>query len=1692
MTAPHSDGPHSVLLAAGLAPLDAVTDGPVDRVRAHTHTHPALGDRRVVRLVPEALAPAEDAALDFLGFTAEAASDPLALARPRGLGYPEWALVHDPDSRDTALSLVRPIERASRMAANRPGPASDEFARIAADVPLHHLPAYWEQAGRAFLAADNARLAAVMFGRARESEQVYSLPVDEATRRESFLEFAFSGALTVKSLSAHANELSQRYAPDRALAEFRELAVRRTLGGLPPWTGLPKQIRTLARAAGLDPAEEERSLLRELLAAPATASAPEGFWKAARSGLVALGRADADIARLLLGTFVAVPYYTGTDFHAWWLGLLDDAGAIDLLADPDQPVPGGAAEWVSRMVTHTRGYRRPLPLGFLDLVTRVADRLRADGVPVDPAGGRGSYVVVIPAALLDLCLELGIPITAGGRTPSLDLPGWLENRNGEPRRELAFLRADPAWEPCLERAVASYGRDFQQTLEDLLPFPYLHPYVDRRLGTLVEGIAEGGLAGLRERLETLRGESDGEAFRYFPHRLEQLRATDVDGALARTLRAGIVDEYSWPALEEAARELGADSVRETPLAGVASWPNYTLTSQVKAIAVGPEGRVAEHALVLPKGARDPRAVYADGQFLVTYAVDGPEAFNGYWSGAPDTRFTLRYDSIASGQWNHFGDVSAPLAPDGARVAGHRALRAGDQSALRDQHTLHDGHTFWVSDHRTDSLYEIDPATGARGRDSLPAFLEDLSLEEGENLRPLVSTLAPLPGPVHGSPLGPVSGLAGFATTRRNTDGGAVFRVTATDGRSVETAAGFGNRYAPIALFRAPGDERDLLLTKKDGAALHHPEHGLMWSCHTGTACDCTAKWGTPYLPPVVFWYFMRPRDTAASSRLRTVRGSDMSALTAAATDERKHVDRVTSTGLVRGRRRQQEGALLRPAASESLPEPLARTREAAAALLGHGRGGGSTVHPELVWGVAGLACSAVRLRHDLDEYLARSQKAAEQVELAGSGPEPEGLMPALDLFVPQVLVGGGGDVRCHIELTSRFLRGEAGVAELATRPPSDVDWTNLIGAVGALAWSATLSTTDDQERDALVDFLARWADTVFADPGAELDSGLVVCAPTHVPRLEGEGQGRARRAGLDLQISFAEASTVSDPETAALLAEHERRYGKKRRGHHFVELRSGDPLPFSEAEPGPGTETGTEAGTADTSVAECGRERIGPGWGTAERITALLTALAEHGPLTWDPAAARLLADRTGLAPAAAALLLSLQVNHRVPEAGSRRTLGINDHEVRVGVEELGSLSQGDLLELYREALPDTAEGIAALWEPGGLGQVAERLAEAWNRLHGRREPLPETTLTALATAWRPASVPHLRAFRDPSGHPVLSQDATSRPEVVELRYYTETILRFTPAEANELPGLLAPLANLVPWAHAELPAGDPFRESVPAALQAVRARLDSPGLLLRAVQLWSDRADAVLDLVGGEPYRDASGRTPFVRSADNGTVVAECNERGRLGLWFRPARLDDGVESKVLRGILDDESHNSHGWNTVRIVDLLRSPGYTAIAERLAPGVLAEGARETDPAASVPGLLSEVSGTLGLSEDAARLYLQFLALLEPTDKLVRAVNGWTPARHRKAGAELQERGLVLAAKRSRAGRTLFLPGEWVEVKQAPNLPFENWKRTLYGLQGSGSGLHGSLYGRHLPVRPLPEIFAEAWQRVRAGDAPGR
>ncbi|MFJ4846524.1 hypothetical protein [Streptomyces sp. NPDC088733] len=127
-----------------------------------------------------------------------------------------------------------------------------------------------------------------------------------------------------------------------------------------------------------------------------------------------------------------------------------------------------------------------------------------------------------------------------------------------------------------------------------------------------------------------------------------------------------------------------------------------------------------------------------------------------------------------------------------------------------------------------------------------------------------------------------------------------------------------------------------------------------------------------------------------------------------------------------------------------------------------------------------------------------------------------------------------------------------------------------------------------------------------------------------------------------------------------------------------------------------------------------------------------------------------------------------------------------------------------------------------------------------------------------------------------------------------------------------------------------------------------------------------------------------------------------------------------------------------------------------------------------------MPDLVAEVAAAHGLGEDAAVLYLQLLALPDPTDRNCARWTGWKPARTKKARTELAASGLVVEARRPRAGRTLFLPCGWRDLK-APALPVETWKERLYPVRD---------HVRTVPLVPVPELFTAAWERVRDGDAP--
>ncbi|MER7413816.1 DNA-binding protein [Streptomyces cacaoi] len=480
-----------------------------------------------------------------------------------------------------------------------------------------------------------------------------------------------------------------------------------------------------------------------------------------------------------------------------------------------------------------------------------------------------------------------------------------------------------------------------------------------------------------------------------------------------------------------------------------------------------------------------------------------------------------------------------------------------------------------------------------------------------------------------------------------------------------------------------------------------------------------------------------------------------------------------------------------------------------------------------------------------------------------------------------------------------------------------------------------------------------------------------------------------------------------------------------------------------------------------------------PGW-----VAAFRAELAQRGPAPWNPAAAEEFARLTGVTPSMARLVVA-----GLPRIDAERDPVPPETVKALGVVSADAQAAKDILRsvdrLTRRAV------VAALLpaEPSRLwtdGPDAAAAAAVWNARVGYREPLPEDVLHEAARSmapiwWPPYEAMH--AFRDAGDAPRLQRDLMWRPDGAR-----------HPSDGGR-PGfdrdtLLGSVA-LSAWLAHRLPAGDPLRRALPAVLDAVRARLAAPGMALRMAR-WNGLDDFRRTL--GEPtgteeefefYGAVALRTRnMIGSAVNPAIRTALLAADGTDPYLSALFPEEGptVEETVLRVAHD-----------ARFAALLADPGEPAAGPPGEDGTW----WPQDPARSVPDLVAEVAGAYGLGGDAAALYLMLLAMPDPTDRNTARWTGWArqrggTARLRAARAELAATGLVREGRRTRAGRSLFLPGGWVRLA-TPHVPLERWKVPLYSLL-----LHGENVplGVVVPAEPVADLYRRAWQRVQDGDPP--
>ncbi|MEM9185946.1 MAG: hypothetical protein AAGB00_05555 [Planctomycetota bacterium] len=1671
------------LEAGGVLPAGAKVDrGAAETVVARRYAHPALGERPVVRLTSDRLGEAEDLAMEFLGFARPQVSAPVGVQQLRSLDFAAWALTKDPGNARYALNLVKRMKAARRKAKAKPGHAWDVFVDMARELgrsARHFLPPFWEDVGRTYKDLGNQTYASRALNKSLEAERVHALESDRARRRDVVVEFVLAGCLAGKALSDYAGDLIDQYDGDQAFAIFRDLCARRTRGGMAPWAAMPRDFAKLAKAAGKDAAAELESWLEEIIDAPAMGRVSLQFWKACDKHCKRIVQKNPTFAiELLRHTRPEKRYYDESTLPAW-LALLDGWGAFEYLwgADDKRAPPLGEplAHWFGRILRDDQ----PAPACVLDMLQRLAPRLRAEKTPLPltpPAGAGRRYVgQEIDVDVLDACFALGLKVDdpVGGFT--IAFSGWLAEEPDHPLRNAGLAEAAgddrfsvevmAGFSDALKCKGGEVSRHYNAPKTHRRPFPLAAGDREpvKRLWrahdkALIDALIGSGVSGFVDWQRRLQNTLWPESLRNNPDLAERLEAFDPVAVLHRTLRAGVLDEYGLPGFEQA-----FDGLSITPKAQTyggsncfLAFPNVVLTDAVHAHVITPEGEVTKHELRLPKTTQL-HEVYVVGDDLAVVYRDKDWQSHLMWASDPGASRKVETRYVRSVL------TTSVTLDDGGVFFGKSAVRPGAKWLPEPCDFFHDGERFWRlssdydgREHRA-TVTEVDPTTGKSLRAGVPPWFEDAGGGEVDFQHSKLTTAEGVPAD---SPMGSRDGLIGWKVVRRR-DGGLVGE--GVDGRVWDKPLPDGE--VPLGLLRQAGADALLPVSTTSigqaDLAIWDPSGSTVI-----TVLDLLSNRnaeGQVAVLPLLYWRLLRPRHEPSSRKLRKISLKQCQALSDAAAQDRNAADAKSKT---KGKT-QPRGAAQPTAESPALTAAIEKLLPKAP--------------PRMVRGIAGVVKHAERqawmFNKTRADLLAVSRVEAKQTSTM-VGHQLDGAAAAWELDD----VGRYSDdekvcVVANIEAAAAFLRGEAPAGEL---PESHLLWFPLVDDLLVQSWKRYWRSAAQQMKNpsaspgAWLDFLAFWQQQRIG----ELPGELAVLAAVKEGAKRGGLYGYT--TDIDAGVSFS--------------LEH--------RGDRFVCIQrqgyQGYPYLFlrhSTAE-----EPTTPPGYTVKATTRL-KNRADP-----EQVTALLTAArsAEERPLP-TPAELAEVGEEVGATPAEVGLVWlgglgfnDYNNNFLPPEL--RKRLGWKVADAAAARQSLQNLKPAVRDRLFASVL---GAGPAAPFSADRSAAFAA-IAKAWGQQTAKRLPLEaalQKRLSSLESKSRWNRVGHeamLTAAADPAGSPwlkpvehgvKLTSDRYASLQVAPLKGRDDSDTRLS---------IIYSAIQLIAMIHNETPAGHPTRAAMPPLIKQLTKLLKSPKTMLplRSVYLyeWGNRkppkpSEWIAKHVGPTSQNKKNGTAVL----DDGLVAAAAADSNHQALVaFRPGRLNDATSLARLLGVAaaeepgDDDPSGAR--QPVAFTTAVLGPGFQKLADVITTPGLGEGRWPQDPRRTAPAVVAEVRGRLKLSEDAAAYYLQLLACPDPTTAHVRQWNGWTAAAVKQAAAELLAKELVLEAKRSRAGRNVFLPGEWLELK-SPWLPVETWK--VWHLVERDLDLTDPFpLGGPRVLRPYEELFAAAWARVAAGDKP--
>ena len=801
---------------------------------AASYTHPVLTNHSIVRLIPEALVDAEDITLGVTGLIPQGRVN-VGHTRRRAIGFPAWPILTDPDNAQHALNLIADLERAGRLARTKPRRFKESVDKLATKLDNsapHFLPTFLEEAGRMLIAADNARLAAQMFTAAREAEQRHRLLIDEDRHLAAVKELAYAGALSTKELSNEAKRLAESMEPLEAYKTYRTLCAERVHAGLSPHAGMKKELARLATAAGLNVADEEARLAQELLVAPSIEHAGAHFW---RNYGKAISRIVAEDTALMDRLLAFSPRGMDTDP---WLDVLEKTGALDVVKQGNHP------DFIPRILlfeTRWKGWSKEGSKKLASVLTQILPHAGLTQVPFPHGALR-----FLPAGIVESVVASGVSFEFSHPSSfaRIDLEKWARLPSRDP---LPHLAADTSLRVELATGVWNV-LEYPEVMDVLAADPHLRPVLLELITERVEELEAGipPLDLLSRNTRFLRGfEHVRDAD--FQTLLDRARAIHRDLAVpvAESLRQGLPDELGWPELEQTLKDYGEPQKLQTWMDCTDSWPGVFVKQNSGITYL--RGRTAT-----PIANWTGESVFGveevDGQFgLSTYHTNNPRV---WWPQSPQAKVSTLHE------FGNF-ELHASVPVPGGRLFGAGVImRPGHSTwASGSEHFFVDGERIWLVDGTT--VVEIDPATGKKGRASLPDWLEEQCRRHPDLvLNPRRSQHRPVTDVTAGSPFSTADGYHRHAVFTRPDD--------------------------PDFCLLVDADGTEYTITGSDAAsvrgALRRPDGGT-WIFAGSTVLDPQNLRPIPVrgisFKRDMWWHHTRIRDAAVSRRLRSLTADDV-------------------------------------------------------------------------------------------------------------------------------------------------------------------------------------------------------------------------------------------------------------------------------------------------------------------------------------------------------------------------------------------------------------------------------------------------------------------------------------------------------------------------------------------------------------------------------------------------------------------------------------------------------------------------------------------------------------------------------------------------------------------------------------------------------------------------------------------------